>query len=221
MFYEDYPQSIVDVSQLQCKLDKSKTYVYKKAGFILDRGYFSRENIKYIDKCGYDFVIIIKEIKALSLVAAAIKEVRGTFEDSKQYTIKRFGVNVTTVERTIYPSDERNRWLHIYYSYSKAAEKEQLEIKFKRIVAYFRKLEGQLVIGEKSYEKYFDLEYYHDVKEEEFFVSAIEKSSVIEEELRMRGYFCIITSEDMNAKDALELYKSCSRQISRFLATEV
>ena len=37
---------------------------------------------------------------------------------------------------------------------------------------------------------------------------AIEKSSVIEEELKMCGYFCIITSENMKAKEALELYKS-------------
>lgn len=47
LFYEDYPGSIVDVSQLQCMLDKAMAYGYKNAGFILDRGYFSRENIKY------------------------------------------------------------------------------------------------------------------------------------------------------------------------------
>ena len=50
----------------------------------------------------------------------------GTY--SRQYTIRRFGVNETTVERTVFPSNERNRYLHIYYSYNKAAtEKEQLE----------------------------------------------------------------------------------------------
>ena len=86
----------MDVSQLQCMLDKAKAYGYKNAGFILDRGYFSRENIKYMDKCGYDFVIMIKGMKAL--VNDAVKEVKGTFEDSRQYTIRRFGVNGTTVE---------------------------------------------------------------------------------------------------------------------------
>ena len=34
-------------------LDKAGDYGYKNAGFILDRGYFSRENIKYMNKCGY------------------------------------------------------------------------------------------------------------------------------------------------------------------------
>ena len=197
----------MDVSQLQCMLDKAKAYGYKNAGFILDRGYFSRENIKYMDKCGYDFVIMIKGMKAL--VNDAVKEVKGTFEDSRQYTIRRFGVNGTTVERTVFPSDERNRYLHIYYSYSKAAaEREQLEQKIDKLAAYFKKLEGQPVVLDKSYEKYFSLEYYHEGQEDQCFVCAIEKSSVIEEELKMCGYFCIITSENMNAKDALELYKS-------------
>ena len=181
----------MDVSQLQCMLDKAKAYGYKNAGFILDRGYFSRENIKYMDKCGYDFVIMIKGMKAL--VNDAVKEVKGTFEDSRQYTIRRFGVNGTTVERTVFPSDERNRYLHIYYSYSKAAaEREQLEQKIDKLAAYFKKLEGQPVVLDKSYEKYFSLEYYHEGQEDQCFVCAIEKSSVIEEELKMCGYFCII-----------------------------
>lgn len=36
----------------------------------------------------------------------------------------------------------------------------------------------------------------------------MEKSAVIEEEIHLCGYFCIVTSRKMTAKDALELYKS-------------
>lgn len=59
LFYEMYPGSIVDVSQLQYMLEKTAGYGYRRVGFILDRGYFSKENIRYMDKCGYDFVIIV------------------------------------------------------------------------------------------------------------------------------------------------------------------
>lgn len=53
-------------------------------------------------------------------------------------------------------SDEKDRYLHIYYSYSKAAsEREDLESKIDRIAAYLKKQEGQPVIIDKSYEKYF------------------------------------------------------------------
>ena len=52
LFYEEYPGSIVDVSQLQYMLEKVKAYGYKKVGFILDRGYFSRPNIQCMDSSG-------------------------------------------------------------------------------------------------------------------------------------------------------------------------
>ncbi len=207
LFYEDYPGSIVDVSQLQCMLDKAKAFGYKNAGFILDRGYFSRENIRYIDKCGFDFIIMVKGMKAF--VSETVKNVKGSFEESRQYSIRKYQVNGTTVKQTVFPSDEKDRYVHIYYSYGKAAgEREQLERKIDKLSAYFKKLEGQPVIIDKSYEKYFSLEYYHEGKPDQCFVCAIEKASVIEEELRMCGYFCIITSAEMTAKDALELYKS-------------
>jgi hypothetical protein len=38
LFYEEYPGSIVDVSQLIYMIDKAKAYGYKNMGFILDRG---------------------------------------------------------------------------------------------------------------------------------------------------------------------------------------
>ena len=64
LFYEKYPGSLNDISQLQFMLDKASGYGYKKIGFILDRGYFSCENIQYMDKCGYSFVIMVKGIRS-------------------------------------------------------------------------------------------------------------------------------------------------------------
>ena len=49
LFYEAYPGSIVDVSQLQLMLEKANGYGYKRIGFILDRGYFSKENIRFME----------------------------------------------------------------------------------------------------------------------------------------------------------------------------
>ena len=207
LFYETYPGSIVDVSQLQIMLEKAVAYGYRNAGFILDRGYFSRANIRYMDKCGYDFVIMVKGMK--SFVNGSIRKVQGTFEEKRQCSIRRYRVNGTTLKTPVFYSDEKDRYLHIYYSYSKAAdERSALEAKIDRMAAYLKKLEGQEVIIDKSYEKYFSLEYYHEGQDDQCFVCALEKASVIEEELKLCGYFCIITSSEMTAKEALDLYKS-------------
>ena len=65
LYYEDYPGSIVDISQLQYTLEKAGGYGYKNVGFILDRGYFSKENIHYMDRCGYEFIVMLKGMREL------------------------------------------------------------------------------------------------------------------------------------------------------------
>lgn len=65
LFYETYPGSIVDVSQLRYMLEKTEAYGYRHVGFILDRGYFSKGNIHYMDSHGYDFIIMAKGMKKL------------------------------------------------------------------------------------------------------------------------------------------------------------
>ena len=88
LFYEEYPGSIVDMTQLQIMLEKAKGYGYKKAGFILDRGYFSKANIRFMDKNGYDFVIMVKGMK--KLIREIILEYRGTFEDVRANSIRQY-----------------------------------------------------------------------------------------------------------------------------------
>ncbi|NCC11381.1 MAG: transposase [Bacteroidia bacterium] len=207
LFYEEYPGSIVDVSQLQYMLEKAKGYGYKKVGFILDRGYFSKENIHFIDKNGYDFVIMVKGMK--KFVHELIRENRGTFEEDRKTSIRKHKTNGITVKRQLFPSDVKERYFHIYYSNRKhASERELLEAKIDRMARALKKLEGQAVRIGTGFEKYFDLIYYHPGKEDEKFVMARERTDVVNEEIKLCGYFCIITSKKMTAKDALELYKS-------------
>ena len=61
LFFELYPGSIIDNSQCRYMVNKAKDYGYEKCGFVLDRGYFSEKNIKYMDDHGYSFVIMLKE----------------------------------------------------------------------------------------------------------------------------------------------------------------
>ena len=59
----------------------------------------------------------------------------------------RYQVNGTTVKTKAFYSDEKDRYLHIYYRYSKAAsEREDMESKGDWITAYLKKQVGQPVI---------------------------------------------------------------------------
>ena len=44
-------------------IDKIKCYGYKNIGFILDRGYFSGDNLSYMDSSGFSLIIMVKGIK--------------------------------------------------------------------------------------------------------------------------------------------------------------
>ena len=77
----------------------------------------------------------------------------------------------------------------------------------------------------KENRHYFKPIYCHEGREDPLLQLAVERSEVVEEEIHLCGYFCIITSKKMTSKDVLELYKSCvnpriySKEISHVLGT--
>ena len=103
LFYEQYPGSIVDVSQLRYMVEKASGYGYRNIGFILDRGYFSRTNINDMEKAQYPFIIMVKGQK--KLVRQIILECMGSFENSRKNLIRQYRCYGTTVAMKLYPSD--------------------------------------------------------------------------------------------------------------------
>lgn len=210
LFYEEYPGSVTDVSQFTFMVDKVIEYKYKRIGFILDRGYFSKDNIRYIDKNKYSFIIMCKGCKAL--VSSLVLEKRGTFETDRKCAVRAYKVYGITTAARLYEDDTKDRYFHIYYNPSKnAAERAQLELKIDRFRQFLEKHVGKEEKFGKTYQEYFNLHY----NSKGVFLGADERADVIERELKLCGYFCIITSEKMTASQALIQYKG--RDISEKL----
>ena len=210
LFYEEYPGSITDVSQFTFMVDKVLEYGYRKIGFILDRGYFSKENIQYMDANNCTFIIMCKGCK--SLVSALVMENRGSFETNRDAAIRAYKVYGTTVVSRLYEDDSKDRYFHIYYNPSKqAAERERLEQRIDKLRQFLEKQVGKDEKFGKTYQAYFRLHY----DEKGIFLGAEERTDIIEQELKLCGYFCIITSEEMSASKALVQYKG--RDISEKL----
>ena len=210
LFYEEYPGSVADVSQLTFMVDKVMEYNYKKIGFILDRGYFSKENIQYIDENDYTFIIMCKGCKAL--VSSLVLEKQGTFETKRESAIRAYKVYGTTAAAKLYEDDTKERYFHIFYNPSRqAAEREHLEQRIEKFRQFLDKHIGKEVKFGKTYQEYFHLHY----DRKGHFQGADERTDVIEMQLQLCGYFCIITSEKMTAAQALVQYKG--RDISEKL----
>ena len=207
LFYEDYPGSINDVSQLQCMLGKAAGYGYKNVGFILDRGYFSEPNIRYMEKNGVAFLIMVKGMK--DLVSSLVLENMGSFEQLRKYSIRHYKVNGITVKAKLFETDTEERYFHIFYSDRKhGSERDTVESKVDRMAKYLKDHQGEKIQPGGEFKKYFDLIYFHEGKPDEKFMVGREKQDVIDRDISLCGYFVLISSERMTAEQALELYKS-------------
>lgn len=210
LLYEEYPGSVNDVSQFSYMVDKVKEYDYKNIGFILDRGYFSEDNIRYMEDNGYAFIIMVKGRK--KLVASLVEENRNTFETVRSCAIRSYRVYGKTVRAKLFESDKKDRFIHIFFNPSKqAAEREQLEQKIEKYRVFLEKHINTDTKFGKGYHDYFTLKY----DKKGILYSVQERADVIEQELRLCGYFCIVTSEEMKASQALIQYKG--RDISEKL----
>lgn len=206
--YEVYQGSIVDISQLKYMLEKLYGLGYRNIGIILDRGYFSKENINDMDDKGYSFVIMLKGCK--NLVASLVMSVRGTFEDSEKCWNKRYSMYGTTVEQKLYADDKKNRYFHIFYSPARAAaEQASFRIDLEKCEKVLENLKRTKSVKFKINEdggkyKYFDIEYGPRGN----VVMYSPRNADIEAYIKLCGYFCIVSSDRMDALKALEIYKS-------------
>ena len=205
LFYELYPGSLNDVSQLICMIDKVQGYGYRNIGFILDRGYFSKKNLAYMDQNGYSFLIMVKGMK--DFIRGIIEENQGGFENSRGKYVDRYDVYGMIVKRFLCEGDTKKRNFHIYYSDGKAySEKQEIKQRIRRLKKYLDSCVGkECVPFGPEIRKYFHLNYEKDGKTLKL---AEENTSAVEKELSLAGYFAIVSSDNMTAREAIELYKS-------------
>lgn len=205
LFYETYPGSIPDVSQLQYVIEKLDAYHYRSVGVVLDRGYFSRDNIKLMDEKGLSFLLMMKGCK--KLVSSLIEDSRGSFEMKRPCRVTATNVYGTTVRRELFANDTKQRWFHLFYNPSKmAAEHADLIRKIDQMAEQLRKLEGSECELDTPYTDYFTCHYSEDNGKRRF-LFAEEREDVIERETELCGYFCIVSSEKMTAEEAYHLYR--------------
>ena len=153
-----------------------------------------------MDDYGCSFVIMVKGMA--SLVNSVVLEHKGEFEEERKYSIRKHHVYGMTVKEKLYADDEKERYFHIYHSTGKEhGEKEQLEEMLERLGKALEAQYGTDYQLSDADSKYFEA--FYDSKG--ILTLVREKADVIKQELKLCGYFCIVTSEKMTAKEAIDL----------------
>lgn len=205
LFYEEYLGSIVDVTQLKYMVERAKSFGFKKVGFILDRGYCSKQNILFMDENGFDYILMMKGNK--DLVSSLVLANRNTFEEKSVCFIPQYATNGITVKHRFYGDEDRIRHVHLYFSSSRYnADRTELEEKLAKAEDLLeRQLDHTISYSSKSFvATHFNLATTRDGR----LVSFSRNYEKIDHETALCGYFCIIASARMSASDALILYKN-------------
>lgn len=217
LFYEQYPGSVNDVSELPYLIDKVKAYGYRSIGLILDRGYFSKNNIECMDQNKISFLMMVKGCK--SLVSELILENQGSFE--RLYANKmtcRDNVHAKTIERRLYDGDSKTRYFHLCFDDDKrCAEARQLHQNIRDMADELKKLEGREYEPAAPYTQFFNC-HYKEEKGKKFFLFAQVNHEAVDRANNLCGYFCLISSDKMTAEEAFTLYRGRDVSEKLFMA---
>lgn len=207
LYYNLYPGSIIDNTELKDSIDKLSKYGYKNIGFILDRGYYSKSNIDYLRDNEYSFIIMIKDnntfLKAFKMsMKDKIKLDYSSFIENHQ-------VYGNTIKAKLYKDDKKPVYIHLYYDELKASsERANLLTNIKRIEEEIKLRINSEDIKDRhkskcdKYSKLFNLNYI-----DEYLVSFKPKKKEIEQLINNCGYFCLVTSEKLSANEAIDIYR--------------
>ena len=204
-FYELYPGSIIDNTECKKMVERAKHYGCKKIGFILDRGYFSLENIRYFERNGFDYLLMSKG--NAKFIQEVIEEYGAVLKNGYSYYIRDHSLYGLTVEKKLFKTG-KIQYIHLYYD-GLRAEKEKLEINehYEKMDENLEAKVRQKLIREKdvkAYKKYYRLRFDNNG----YLIAYQRRDKELRELINKTGYFTIISSQKMDAKKALEIYRN-------------
>ncbi len=207
LFYDIYPGSIIDNTEIKDSVNKLTTYGYKNIGFILDRGYYSKTNIDYLRDKEYSFILMIKDNS--TFLKAFKTEMKNSMKTDYSSFIENHQVYGITIKGKLYKNDKKIVYVHLYYDEQSAStERANLLTNIKKIEEEInnRLIDEDIKKRHKSkcdkYHKLFNLHYI-----DEYLISFSPKKKEIQKLIDNCGYFCLVTSEELTASNALDIYR--------------
>ena len=209
-YYRKLAGNIPDVLTVKHLLEDMDILGFGKTKFVMDRGFYSEENINGLFREHVKFLVGAR----LSL-AFIRRHLENAYEDIRCFAnydegTATSGHTVTAewdyAQKRPYKGDtlegKRRIYIHLYYSIEKGADDEQAFDK--RIASLYDELRSGRLVEEhrKSYDRFFTVKE-TPVRGRKLFP----KEDAIREARRNLGYFALITNEKMDAHTALHLYR--------------
>lgn len=211
VYYRKLAGNIPDVKTVRNLLADIDFLKLDKVNLVMDRGFYSEENINALYQKHYKFLIATKT--SLKYVQERLDDVRDRMVSRPYYSSKYRLYFTSSMEEWTYKETKkqsgeletgaRRMYLHIFYNDQKAADdknefNDMLDILEKELLSDSRKPEH-----EKLYSKY-----YHIQKTPVRGITLTPKQEVIDAAEKDYGYFALISNEVKDPLDALEIYRT-------------
>lgn len=211
VYYRKLPGNITDVKTIRKLMLDLDFLKIEKVKLVLDRGFYSEENINSLYQNHHKFLIAVQ--KSLKFVQAKLDEVRDTMRSRACYSSK-FQINFhsCTIDWNYrelkkrsgaVENGERRMYLHLFFNDQKAVDDKAA------FNSLLDNLEEELLSGnhnpehEKLYQKYFEISQ-TPVRG----VSLTPKQAAITQVEKNYGYFALISNGVKDPLEALEIYRA-------------
>lgn len=210
-YYRKLPGNITDVKTVRQLMAEFSVMGYRKVSVILDRGFYSRENIDLLYKNHQKFIIGVK--LGLNYVKEVLERERENLQvwSNLHTQFGTYGICRTIewdYEQYRPYKDEilkstRRAYLHLFYNPEKAA-RDQADMN-----EYLSELYNDLKEGTRKDYRMKDYDRYFEVAETAKRGKKIRpKEDAMRQAARNYGYFALLSNEVKDPFEALSLYRS-------------
>ena len=210
-YYRKLAGNIPDVKTVKALLADLDTLGFRKIKLVMDKGFFSVDNINGLMREHLKFLIAVKT--SLSLIHQELEKVYDDFRTFEYYNEDHQLYSVTVpgdwayVQERPYKGDtlegKRRVYIHLYYNIDQATEDQ------KSFDRKLMELKRELLSGkrdpehENAYKKYFIVK---DTPARG--VQVVVNEEAVKKAKRYYGFFALLSNEKMDSIEALELYRS-------------
>lgn len=199
LYYRVYPGSISDKAHLKYMIADNDFINGQKNRFVMDRGFYSADNLRYLTEHGYRFVIALPT--NLKYCTELIKKHGGEVANHSEC---RLGMGLPygkSYEETVLGFRMK---VHLFYDPQKALE--ETEALYSLLDAQENDLRNMEELPDKKlhYDRYFFIN-----RSKEGKLAYIINNSAIDEQLTMCGYFLIAETDfQKTTAEILEIYRN-------------
>lgn len=202
LFYDIYPGSINDQTQLELIVAKAHAYGFSNITLVMDRGYYCKKNIEFIENGNYDYIFMAKTYtKRLQDFFTAHKD---EIKENPYYFLDQSNTYGMKKKTKVFEEMSRENYVYFFYSDEKSyVEKKNYNdkvIAFKKSLANVEKLNEGIAHTYKNY-----LEFETNDKNEILDISINKETQL--KALQSAGFFMLVSNLDLDINILLETYK--------------